>query len=316
MITSVLESDNLLECPEIKELAEEGLEIEATALENIRDTEKALSRSRSLVDNYRPLSLYSALVFTEAERLCSKFCYHSMSLVSYQEMVAALLARHKHGRPPEDPAGCQEHVLQLQMSLLQELQSRLKWRMYCRHHRLLPLLVNCAQMLPNGEISSQDWRALEEDPESLARQIVSSEYTTRPTAEDSIDHVLSTKKLSTPVVCLTHREGDEERVEQILRESARERDIDFHQIELVNDADRELILAELASCERGWVVVTYSHLLKDPQSTWRLLTEVSNHWDQLALYIVPVLCVCVCVCVSGYGENSATVVVDSSLVSE
>ena len=167
---SVLESASVLDSPHIKELAEESLQIEASALESIRDTEKALTRSRGLVDNYRPLSLFSALAFTEAQGLCGRLRYHTPSLAFFQDLVAAQLARHRHGRPPEDPAACQEHVLRVQQSLLLELHKRLKWGMFRRHHLLLPLLVSLAQRLAVGEVSSQEYRALGEYPESLEDQ--------------------------------------------------------------------------------------------------------------------------------------------------
>ena len=164
MITSVLEAASLLDSQHIKDLAEESLQVEASALESIRDTEKALSRSRSLVDSYRPLSLFSALAFTETQHLARRLHYHTPSLVFFLNLVAAQLARHRHGRPPEDPAACQEHVLRVQKSLLQELHGQLKWGMFPRHHLLLPLLVSLAQQLARGEVSSQELRALGEDP--------------------------------------------------------------------------------------------------------------------------------------------------------
>ena len=164
MIASVLESSSVLDSPHIKHLAEESLQIEASALESIRDTEKALAKSRSLVNNYRPLSLFSTLAFTEAQQLCGRLHYHTPSLAFYQDLIAAQLARHKRGRPPEDPAACQEHVLRVQKSLLLELHDKLKWGMFRHHHLLLPLLVHLAQHISTGEINPQEYRALEEYP--------------------------------------------------------------------------------------------------------------------------------------------------------
>jgi hypothetical protein len=360
VIVSVLESASVLDSPHIKELAEESLQIEASALESIRDTEKALTRSRGLVDNYRPLSLFSALAFTEAQGLCGRLHYHTPSLAFYQDLVAAQLARHRHGRPPEDPAACQEHVLRVQQSLLLELHKRLKWGMFRRHHLLLPLLVSLAQRLAVGEVSSQEHRALGEYPASLedqneagikpawlsaevwagvqqmetlpvflgllpslvgqseswreyctqasptpltpnsplnplhsllllsalrpekfseaVEQFVSEtlgpQYTTQETGGDTIDNVLSVKTLSLPVVCLTHCEGDEEKVEKLLRESARERGVVFYHVQLADDGDRERVLRDLVQWSSGWVMITYSHLLGDPKNTWNKLTEV------------------------------------------
>ena len=177
MILSVLESDSLMASPHIKQLAEESLETEAGALDNIRDTKRALTRSRSLVDSYRPLSRFAALAFTEAQRLCRQLGYPTPSLAWFQELMAAQLARQRHGRPPEDPAACQKHVLRLQQSLLLELHGQLKWGMLRRHHLLLPLLVSLAQLLAVGEITHHELRALGKDPALVQGQ---SESGARP----------------------------------------------------------------------------------------------------------------------------------------
>ena len=165
----MLERENQL--TGVGDLVEESMQVEAAALESIRDTEKALSRSRSLVDSYRPLSLYSALVFAESQRLCRQLNYHTLTLGSYQEMVADLLVKHRHGRPPDDPAACQKHVLRLQRNLLHELHHRLKWGMLHRHHLLLPLLVTAAELLANRQMSLPEWRALGEAPGLISDQI-------------------------------------------------------------------------------------------------------------------------------------------------
>ena len=106
-----------------------------------------------------------------------------------------------------------------------------------------------------------------------------TEYTTQLAHKVAIDQVLLRKKLPTPVVCLTHCEGDEERVEQTLRKSARERQVEFHLVELADATDRERARTELntwSSSDGGWVLITFSHLLDEPQITWKLLAEVGS----------------------------------------
>ena len=130
------------------------------------------------------------------------------------------------------------------------------------------------------------------------------QYISQWTVEDSIASVLSMNTLPVPVVCLTHCEGDEENVEKILRESARERGVRFHHVELADDGDKEEVISELvrwSSEHSWWVLITYTHLLEDPKTTWKLLTEVklcpclfataySNViWISEILFIIPVL---------------------------
>ena len=109
--------------------------------------------------------------------------------------------------------------------------------------------------------------------------VVGPQCITRATARDSIDHVLSVRALAVPVACLTDSEGDEERMELVLRDSAKGRGVVFRHLELAEDGDRERAVANLSSWskEGGWVMVSHSHLLEDAETTWNLLTEVYSH---------------------------------------
>ena len=171
MIGSVLESDNLLVCPHLAGIADESQESETTAQDNIRDTNEALVQSRSLVDSYRPLAFSSALIFDTAQRLSAKFQYRTFRLKCFQELLTSLLAAHKHSRPPDDPAACHKHVVQIERRLRVEVHRRLRLCMFQRHHILLPLLLALEQLVVTGEISSHEYTALGEDTGSLEHQL-------------------------------------------------------------------------------------------------------------------------------------------------
>lgn len=113
--------------------------------------------------------------------------------------------------------------------------------------------------------------------EQFVSLTVGPQYITQGKPQASIDHILSVNALTLPVVCLTHCEGDEERVEEILRDSARDKEVVFHHVELADDCDTDGLLTDLARWsgeENRWVLITYSHLLRDPKTTWSQLTEV------------------------------------------
>ena len=112
--------------------------------------------------------------------------------------------------------------------------------------------------------------------EQFVSETLGPQYTTQETGGDTIDNVLSVKTLSLPVVCLTHCEGDEEKVEKLLRESARERGVVFYHVQLADDGEGERVLRDLVQWSSGWVMITYSHLLGDPKNTWNKLTEVAR----------------------------------------
>ena len=168
---SVLESVHLLDCPYIADIVEESKHSELSALDHIQDTDKALGRSRGLVDSYRLLSLLSALVFSTAHKLCMKFRYRHFTLTHFQEQVEAILARYKNIHPPDNPAACHGYVLHLQKKILVELQHHLNLCMFQRHHILLPLLVLMAQLLEAGQISREEYLALGEDSGMLLSQL-------------------------------------------------------------------------------------------------------------------------------------------------
>ena len=171
MITSVLESSSVLECSNIVDIAENSQQSEVTTLDNIKDTDKALVRSRSLVNSYRPLAFFSALVFTTAQRLCYTLTYDVYSLAQFKELTASLLAKHKNSRPPDDPAACHEHTVNVQRNILTELHHQLKILLQPRHHVLLPLLIGIAQLVASGAVSSEEHNALAEDPTLLKHQL-------------------------------------------------------------------------------------------------------------------------------------------------
>lgn len=168
---SVLDAVNLLDCPSIADIVEESKQKEATALDSIHDTNKALGRSRGLVDSYRLFSLSSALIFSTAQKLCIRFGYRNLTLTRFLELMEALLARHKHIRPPDNPAACKGHVLHLQNKLLLELHQHLKLCMLQRHHILLPLFTHMARLLAAGKISREEYQALGEDSGPLQSQL-------------------------------------------------------------------------------------------------------------------------------------------------
>ena len=179
VIALVINSTSVLEHPAIADVAEESLHSEASALDNIQDTDKALVRSRALVNSYRPLSVFSALVFTTAQRLCQTLNYNRLSLEQFQELVATLLARHRNTRSSDDPAACHEHTALMQRKILLELHQLI---MLPRQHLLLPLLVGLAQLVAAGEVSSEEQSALAEDPTLLQHQLsISTESGLRPT---------------------------------------------------------------------------------------------------------------------------------------
>lgn len=171
MISSVLESTSLLECPNIVDIAEKSQQSEVSALDNIKDTDKALVRSRSLVNTYRPLAFFSALIFTTAQRLCYTLNYNVYSLAQFQEMTASLLAKQKYRRPVDDPATCHEHTVNVQRNILIELHHQLKMLILPRHHLLLPLLIGITQLVASGAVSSEEHNALAEDPTLLKYQL-------------------------------------------------------------------------------------------------------------------------------------------------
>lgn len=168
---SVLDSVDLLDCAYIADIVRESQQNEITALDYIQDTNKALGKSRGLVDSYRLLSHSSALYFITAHRLCRRLKYRDFSLQCFQELVSALLVRHKHIRPPDNPAACNGHVLHLKKKLLLELHHYLKLRMFSGHHILLPLLVHTAQLLAAGRISREEYTYLREDSGLLEHQL-------------------------------------------------------------------------------------------------------------------------------------------------
>ena len=99
------------------------------------------------------------------------------------------------------------------------------------------------------------------------------EFTTQGakcSTRDPITHALLTAPPHTPVVCLTHCDSDEEKVADILRGVATERGVAYHHMDLV-EGEKGL---EKWCAEGGWMVVNYSHLLKNPQETWQWLSEV------------------------------------------
>lgn len=112
------------------------------------------------MNDYRPLSFFFALVITEAQHLCKELGYPTISLAVLQKMMTGRMSNRRHERPPDDPAACQEHVLQLQKDLMMELYSKMKRSMLHRHCLLLPLMVEIAHQLAKGEMSFQEYTAL------------------------------------------------------------------------------------------------------------------------------------------------------------
>ena len=171
VIAAMLDPVHLLGSPHHTSLVRESEQNEATALEYIQDTNKALGQSRGLVDSYRPFAHSSALTFTTAQQLCTAFNYRSLSLAQFQEVMAALVVSHKHIRPPDNPAACHGHVLHLQKKLLLDLHRHMKRSMFQRHHILLPLCVHLKQLLAAGKIGEGEYRALGEDSGLLQSQL-------------------------------------------------------------------------------------------------------------------------------------------------
>jgi hypothetical protein len=150
------------------------------------------------------------------------------------------------------------------------------WREYCTQASPTPLTPN-SPLNPLHSLlllSALRPEKFSEAVEQFVSETLGPQYTTQETGGDTIDNVLSVKTLSLPVVCLTHCEGDEEKVEKLLRESARERGVVFYHVQLADDGDRERVLRDLVQWSSGWVMITYSHLLGDPKNTWNKLTEV------------------------------------------
>ena len=164
---SVLDSVNVLDCPHIAEIATESQQNEITARENVEDTDKALVRSRSLVDSYRPLAHFTALLFNTAHNMCITLNYPTFSLVHFQELITTLLAQSRHSRPQDDPAACHDHILHLKKRVMIELHRHLKMHMFRRHHLLFPLLVVMTQLMGAGQISSEEYNILGVDPGAL-----------------------------------------------------------------------------------------------------------------------------------------------------
>ena len=97
--------------------------------------------------------------------------------------------------------------------------------------------------------------------------------------QNPLDQIISNGlPSSTPVVCLTYSEDNEDTVAGILRVGARERGVAYHYIELDDMWDRDSVQSNLGvwSCEGGWMVIGCSYLQRNPQKTWQQLTEVGT----------------------------------------